>query len=148
MRFWLLALILAVAVPAAAHHPFSQYYDVSKPEAVTGEVVELRIINPHVVLIVEVSGPGGRKERWGFEGFPPIAFSRQALDLKTKLRPGLQITISGWPAKDPTARFFSGREVTFPDKSTMLFGPTPAEGDRWSCTPGPCPFKYPEVPSP
>jgi hypothetical protein len=144
--------MLAVALPAGAHHPFSQYYDASKPEILTGVVSEIRIVNPHVVLIVDVSGPVGRTGRWGFEGFPPNTFSRGGVDLKTKLQPGTQITISGWPAKDPSARVFSGGEVTFTDKSTMRFGGTPEEGDRWSCTtpgsntPVPCAFKYPEVP--
>src|SRR5215468_2336196 len=118
MRFWLLVLILAVTLPAAAHHPFTPYYDAAKQEVLTGVIVELRIINPHVVLIVDVSGPDGRKGRWGFEGFPPHVFSTRGPVLK-KLQPGSQITISGWPAKDPTARVFSGREVTFSDKSTM-----------------------------
>jgi hypothetical protein len=147
MRFWLVVLMLAVALPAGAHHPFTPYYDGSKLEVVTGVVAELRIINPHVVLIVDVSSPEGRKGRWGFEGGPPNGFSRRGVDLKTKFQPGMQLTISGWPAKDPKARMFSGREVTFPDKSKILFGPTPEEGDKWQCNPGPCSFKYPEVPS-
>ena len=146
MRFWLVVVMLAVALPAVAHHPFTQYYDASKLEVVTGVVAELRIINPHVVLIVDVSGPDKRKGRWGFEGLPPNVFSRRGVDLQKKLQPGMQLMISGWPAKDPKARVFSGREVTFPDKSTMLFGPTPEEGDSWRCI-GPCSFKYPEVPS-
>ena len=148
MRFWLLALILAVTLPAAAHHPFTLYYDAAKQEVLTGVIVELRIINPHVVLIVDVSGPDARKGRWGFEGFPAHIFSLRGLDLK-KLQPGKPITISGWLAKDRTARVFSGREVTFPDKSTMLLGPTPEEVDGWRCldSRSPCPFNYPEVPS-
>ena len=31
------------------------------------------------------------------------------------------------------ARAFSGREATFADGSTIPFGPTPADGDRWQC---------------
>src|SRR5262245_26238083 len=104
MRFLVVILILAVALPAGAHHPFSPYYDVSKPEVVTGVVRELRMFNPHAVLIVEVSNPEGRKGLWGFEGAPPNSLLRRGVDLKEKLRPGTQITISGWPAKDPTAR--------------------------------------------
>jgi Family of unknown function (DUF6152) len=146
MRFWLVVLMLAIVLPAGAHHPFTQYYDASRLEVVTGAVAEVRILNPHVVLIVDVSDPQGRKGRWGFEGFPPNVFSRRGVDLKTKLQPGMRLVISGWPAKDPKAPVFSGREVTFPDKSTMLFGPTPAEGDGWRCI-GPCSFKYPGVPS-
>jgi hypothetical protein len=147
MRIWLLFLMLAVAIPASAHHPFTPYYDGSKLEVLTGAVVELRIINPHVVLIVDVSGPEGRRGRWGFEGLPPYAFSRIGVDLRKKLEPGTQIIISGWPAKDPTARVFSGREISFADKSTMPFGPTPEEGDGWRCD-GPCSYKYPVVPLP
>lgn len=148
MKTWAVVLMLAVVVPAAAHHSFSQYYDASKPEVLTGVISEIQIINPHVVLIVDVTAPQGRRGRWGFEGNPPHAFSSNAVDLKTKLLPGTPITISGWPAKDPTARVFSGREITFADKSTMIFGPTPEEGDRWKCVePNPCPFKYPEVPA-
>ena len=147
MRSWLLVLMLAVALPAGAHHPFTSYYDGSKLEVLTGVVAELRIINPHVVLIVDVSSPQGRMGRWGFEGLPPYVFSNViGVDLKKKLQPGTQIIISGWPSKDPTARVFSGREITFADKSTIPFGPTPEEGDRWHCD-GPCPFKYPEVPT-
>jgi len=144
MRIWFLILMLAVAVPAGAHHPFTPYYDGSKLAVLNGVVAELRIINPHVVLIVEVTGSDGKKERWGFEGLPPGVFSRNGVDLKTKLQPGTQITISGWPAKDPTAHFFSGREITFADKSTLAFGPTPEGADGWHCD-GPCTFKYPEV---
>jgi uncharacterized protein DUF6152 len=156
MRIWFVVLMLAVVVPAAAHHSFSQYYDASKLEVLTGVISEVRIINPHVVLIVDVTAPDGSKGRWGFEGNPPNVFLRNGVDLKTKLVPGTQITISGWPAKDPTARVFSGREITFADKSTMIFGPTPEQGDGWKCfdpnrpnadPAGPCPFKYPEVPA-
>ena len=110
-------------------------------------ISEIRIINPHVVLIVDVTSPEGRKGRWGFEGIPPNVFSRNGVDLKTKLAPGTPITISGWPSKDPTAHVFSGREITFADKSMLTFGPTPEEGERWSCLAGTCPFQYPEVPS-
>jgi hypothetical protein len=138
--------MLAVALPAVAHHPFTPYYDGSKLEVLTGVVAELRIANPHIVLFVDLSSPEGRKGRWGFEGFPPHTFSTNGVDLKQKLQPGTRITITGWPAKDPTARVFSGYEITFADQSTMAFGPTPEGGDGWHCV-GPCTFKYPEVPS-
>ena len=147
MKVWLVVVMLAVVVPAGAHHPFTQYYDASNPEILTGVVAEIRIINPHVVLIVDVSAPEGRKGRWGFEGLPPNVFSRGGVDLGKTLQPGTQVTISGWPATDPTARVFSGRDITLADKLTLRFGPTPEDADRWSCNGGPCPFKYPEVSS-
>jgi hypothetical protein len=148
MRLIVAAVVLVAVVPAAAHHPFTPYYDVSTLVSVTGAIVELRATNPHVVLIVDGTTPDGRSGRWAFEGFPPNAFVRRGLtDFRERLRPGARVILSGWPGKDPSARAFSGREVTFPDGSTMLFGPTPDAGDRWSCVPGPCSYQYPSVPS-
>ena len=147
MRLFVAALLSAAAVvPALAHHPFTPYYDSSKLVSVTGVVAELRSINPHIVLVVEGTLPDGRSGRWAFEGFPPNVFTRVqgVKDFKERLRAGTRLTISGWPAKDPTARAFSGREVIFADGSTILFGHTPEEGDRWTCVSG-CSYRYPEV---
>ena len=148
MRLFAAALVLAAVVPARAHHPFTPYYDASKLVPVTGVVVEFRINNPHVVLIVDGTTPDGRAGLWAFEGFPPNAFARRgSKDFREKLRTGTRMTISGWAAKDPAARAFSGREVTFADGSKMIFGGSPDEGDRWRCNAEPCPYSYPEVPS-
>lgn len=145
MRFWLPALIVVTVVSAGAHHPFTPYYDASTVRSMTGVVAELRNINPHVVLIVEGRGPDGTTGRWAFEGLPPHVLTRQGTkDWKAKLQVGTRITISGFPAKDPATRVFSGRQVTFQDGSSMIFGPTPEEGDRWIC-PAPCAYKYPDV---
>ena len=148
MRFWLPALVAIAVLPAGAHHPFTPYYDVSKPVSITGVIAELRDINPHVVLIVDGTGPDGRSGPWAFEGLPPHVFARQGVkDFRERLQPGTRITISGWPAKDPNARAFSGRTVTFGDGSTLVFGSTPEESDQWSCGTAPCSYTYP-APSP
>ena len=145
MRLFVAALVLAAVVPAHAHHPTASYYDTSQLVPVTGVVVEFRVNNPHVVLIVDGTTSDGRSGLWAFEGPPPNVFLRRGpSDFREKLRTGTRITISGWAAKDPRARAFSGREVTFADGSTMLFGGTPSE--TWRCD-SPCSYKYPEVPS-
>jgi hypothetical protein len=147
MRFWLPALLAIAVLPVGAHHPFTPYYDASRLTSISGSIVELRTINPHVVLIIDGKGPDGRTGRWAFEGLPPNAFQYRSLkDYKERLKPGTTITITGWPAKDPAARAFSGREVTFADGTTMPFGiSAPEEGDRWSCGASPCPYTYPAV---
>lgn len=147
MRLFVAAFVLAAVVPARAHHPVTSYYDSSQLVTVTGMVVEFRVNNPHVVLIVDGTTLDGRSGLWAFEGLPPNAFQRRGpKDFREKLRAGTPITISGWAAKDPTARAFSGGEVTFADGSKILFGLTPGAGD-WRCNSEPCPYKYPEVPS-
>lgn len=144
MRFWLPALVAIAVLPVGAHHPFTPYYDGSKPASISGPIVELRTVNPHVVLIIDGTGPDGRTGRWAFEGLPPNAMYRGLQDYKERLKPGTMITISGWPAKDPQARAFSGRTITFADGTTMRFGPEAGASDTWQCA-DPCPYTYPQV---
>ena len=147
MRFWLSALVAIAVVPAAAHHPFTPHYDASRPASITGVVAELRVVNPHVVLIIEGPGPDGSTGRWAFEGFPPNVLRRRQQDFEERLKPGTNITISGWSATDPQARAFSGQEARFADGTTIVFGPTPTPGapERWRCASGDCPYTYPDV---
>jgi len=146
MRFLMPALVAIAVLPIGAHHPFTPYYDASKLASISGPIVELRTVNPHVVLIIDGTGPDGRTGRWAFEGLPPTVFLYRGLkEYKERLKPGTTITISGWPAKDPQARAFSGREVTFADGTRMLFGHlTAGASDSWQCA-DPCPYTYPTV---
>jgi hypothetical protein len=145
MRFWLPALVAIAVLPVAAHHPFTPYYDASKPASISGPIVELRSVNPHLVLIIDGTGPDGRTGRWAFEGVAPNALYRRVKDYKERLKPGTVITISGWSAKDPQARAFSANTVTFADGTTMVFGST-TPGPGWRCISDPCgQYTYPEV---
>ena len=145
MRFWVSALVAMAVLPVAAHHPFTPHYDISRPASITGPIVELRAINPHLVLVVEGTGPDGRTGRWAFEGQPPNAFIRRVPDYKERLKVGTMITISGWPAKDRQARAFSANTVTFADGTTLVVGSTNPTVSEWRCSSDPCPpfFKYP-----
>jgi uncharacterized protein DUF6152 len=148
MRFWLPALVAIAVLPVGAHHPFTPYYDASTLASISGPIVELRTTNPHVVLIIDGAGPDGRTGRWAFEGLPPNVYQYRGLkDYKERLTVDTTITISGWPAKDPQARAFSGNTVTFADGTTMVFGSTTVgAGDGWRCSSDPCPqYTYPDV---
>ena len=92
------------------------------------------MVNPHAVLVIDGTGPDGRTGRWAFEALPPGAFQYRGMkDYKERLKPGTTITISGWPAKDPQARAFSGNTVTFVDGTNMVFGST-TPSDGWKCS--------------
>lgn len=145
MKFWLSALVAMAVLPVAAHHPFTSNYDISRPASITGPIVELRAVNPHLVLVVDGTGPDGRTGRWAFEGQPPNALKRRVPGYQERLKVGTVITISGWPAKDPQARAFSASTVTFADGTTLVVGSTnPTTSDSWRCSSDPCPrFVYP-----
>ena len=140
MRAWIVlrtAAILALVMNvASAHHPFSVNYDETKFGKLIGKVAAVQWTNPHVVLALDVEGADGKTEQWMIEGYSPNALRRQGWD-KDLLRVGSRITISGWHARDATLKILSGREVTFEDGSTRVFGSGPS--DLWKCTTGDCP---------
>ena len=118
VRFWLPALVAIVVLPAG--HTIRSRRTTTRPSRGLSGSIASSAVNPHVVLIVEGPGPDGRTGRWAFEGSPPNGFLRRQSDFRERLKPGTRITISGWPAKDPNARAFSGK----PSRSRT--------GRRWS----------------
>ena len=129
----LVALVLLVAMSASAHHPTLVNYDPAKVGTLTGKVAKVQWTNPHVVVASDVIGSDGSIERWFIEGDPPMAL--RGLGWKDdSLREGMQITVSGWHARNETLKIFCGGEVTFEDGSQRRFGNRP--NNAWHCADG------------
>ena len=110
------ALALAlVAARIEAHHAFAAEFDAEKKVTLVGTVVMMEWVNPHSWLTMDVPGPnGGAAERWSLEFGPPNALFRRGWR-KTSLMPGMNITATGFLAKD-------GRKVANADKVTLPDG--------------------------
>ena len=92
------AVILAAAVPAAAHHSNSAY-QVDKIIMLEGTVKEWKWMNPHTWLILEVAGADGKKQEWAVEGRPPGILGRAGWS-NDILQPGERVTVHASPAKN------------------------------------------------
>ena len=66
MRFLAAAVLVAAAVPAAAHHSISAVYDSRKPVTLTGSVREFQFVNPHPWIGLDVTGADGVRQ-WRLE---------------------------------------------------------------------------------
>lgn len=101
----LFAVLLAAAIPAAAHHGTGASYDLSNPITVQGTVTEFHYANPHPQLFFDVTDKG-EVVHWSGEFYPnPAQLIQGGWGRKRSeaaLAPGTKITVTLAPARAGT----------------------------------------------
>jgi len=118
--FSLFVATIMTAGYSAAHHSFAAEFDAEKPVTLKGTVVKWEMMNPHGWITVDVTGPGGDKVRWMVETSNPNGLMRLGWT-KNSLKPGDQITIEAYKAKDGSNTANAAR-VTLADGRSVFAG--------------------------
>jgi hypothetical protein len=122
-------MLMAAALPVAAHHSFGAEFDATKPVTLEGKVVEMEWLNPHSWLTIDVPKADGMVERWHIEGGSPSVLLRLGWN-RDSLPAGTKIKVVAFQAKDGSFRG-SSREIEFPDGRKMnMGGSSTTEGEK------------------
>lgn len=115
-------IALGAGAPAWAHHSFAAEYDVKKPIEIHGTIVEVRMENPHSSFVLDAKDATGKLQRWYFEAGTPSGMIRNGYR-KDMVKPGAEVTIKGFAAKDADNRGMLRQLVLSDGRVFGMFGP-------------------------
>ena len=93
-------VLLALSSPTAAHHGAAGLFDLSRTVEVTGSVKTWSFVNPHPILVLEVTDEYGAKTDWDIYFGPASAATLQRRDFASDMfKFGETLSVTGHPAK-------------------------------------------------
>src|SRR5262245_58751912 len=126
--FVLAAGLFCATVPALAHHGDSGRYD-ETPFIITGTLVEIKLTNPHSILVFDAADSSGKTVRWQAEMGGGQQLVRQFGWTKDMPKIGDKITLNGRKVKNgaPYMNMTERAQIVLTDTgkeifSTMNFG--------------------------
>jgi hypothetical protein len=108
IRWTVAAAVGAVAAAAHAHHSIAAAYDTSRQITVEGRVTEFLFVNPHPVLVLDVTKSGGATEIWRLELDNRSELVAIGVDAST-FKPGEQVIATGSAGRNHALALYAMR---------------------------------------
>ena len=113
-------VLLAITVPAIAHHAFAAEYDADQPVKLKGKVTKFEWTNPHARFYIDVVDEKGGVTNWNLELASPNVLKRNGWTSKI-LEIGQEITVEGSRARDGS-KMANARVVTLANGQRVFSG--------------------------
>lgn len=118
MSFRLLAtvaIVVAFTAPTLAHHSLSNY-DQNTIVTIKGTIGEIKWLNPHAVIVVQVKNSDGSSRSIQVEMAPPNGLVRKGID-PALFKIGDAVTVDVWMPKalGRNSDYSTGRTLTLAD---------------------------------
>ncbi len=119
------AVVSAVlAVPAAAHHSFNTFFDMSRTIEIEGEVTLFRLVSPHSEMLVDVPDASGEAVTWRITARTGAVNARRE-GWKPEEFIGKTVKVEGNPSRREGGTAMSAGVVTFADGRIVCLGGCP-----------------------
>lgn len=113
--------VIAATVPVPAHHSFTNFWHMDKTVEITGVVKEVKLVNPHSEITVDVTG-GAQAGTWYITSRATGSALRRGGWTPDTLTPGTIVKVEGNPSRKEGARALAAGKITLPDGKTLSFG--------------------------
>jgi hypothetical protein len=115
---------LVLAVPAAAHHSFNTFFDMSKTVKIEGVVKSFRLVSPHSEMMVDVQDPSGKVATWRITARTGAVNGKRE-GWKAEDFIGQKVTVEGNPSRRAGGTAMAAGVVTFTDGRVVCLGGCP-----------------------
>src|SRR5947199_8441347 len=120
LRAWLgvVPVLMLATGSASSHHAFSPVYDEKRLITVVGAVTEFRFINPHAIMLMDVTDESGKVAKWTGEFAERLNLSEVGWTADS-VKAGERITVTGNPTHTGAQRMCL-RKLERPDGPELL----------------------------
>ena len=120
---FVVGLVLMGAQPVSAHHSFTAFWFMDKMNTIEGTVVELKIVNPHPTLTVEVTDAKSQKVLWTITARATATALVKGGWTPDTLPAGSRVKVEGAPSRrEGTKALAAGAITRLSDGKMLSFG--------------------------
>jgi len=110
------------ATGAISHHAFSPVYDEKQLITVTGVVTQFKFVNPHAMMLMDVTNESGKVVKWTVEFSGRLNLSNVGWTADS-IKSGERVTVSGNPTHTGSDRLFFRKLVRADGTELLPAGP-------------------------